>query len=103
LVLIAEHGCHGYELAERLQELGFQGPRSSNVYKLLRTLEREGLTTSAWDLSRDGGPTRRIYSLTPSGEDYIRSYHRCILTHRDALSAVLDRWAVVEKQRARRQ
>src|SRR5207244_7204147 len=58
---------HGYELLEQLQEL-MPGDRvdMGNLYRVLRSLEREGLVASTW---RDElpGPAKRTYVLTESG------------------------------------
>ena len=37
-----------------------------NLYRILRSLEREKLVASTWD-DRAPGPTKRIYVLTESG------------------------------------
>jgi PadR family transcriptional regulator PadR len=88
LVLLKERECHGYELFRRLATTGFVGPSATQIYRLLRTMERTGLINATWDLS-DKGPARRVYSLTPSGDQYLRDQVPSLLAERDALQVVL--------------
>ncbi len=41
-----------------------------NLYRLLRSLEEEGVVASVWDESL-AGPAKRVYRLTPSGEELL--------------------------------
>src|SRR3954465_2870585 len=75
LLLLRERPLHGYELLDRLPELGREGRIDiGNLYRLLRGLEDGGLVRSEWsgDLP---GPAKRTYELTAEGR------------------RVLDRWA----------
>ena len=65
LLLMAERPTHGYDLLARLGELG-PHPDAGGVYRILRTLEREGLVESWWGES-EAGPARRLYRLTAEG------------------------------------
>jgi DNA-binding PadR family transcriptional regulator len=59
---------HGYELLESMEKMTHPGaPDTGGLYRLLRTMEEEGLLESNWDAG-ESGPARRIYSLTPLGE-----------------------------------
>ena len=51
-------------------DIGFSSVDQGNVYRTLRKLEKENLISSTWDTS-DGGPAKRIYSLTEYGEQYL--------------------------------
>ena len=68
LQLLSEQPMHGYELLERLPELAREERRVDlgNLYRLLRSLEEEGIVSSDWDESVSG-PAKRIYRLTPAG------------------------------------
>jgi poly-beta-hydroxybutyrate-responsive repressor len=97
LILLAEHDGHGYELVERLAEIGFEARDardSASLYRLLRAMEREGLTTSSWDIS-NAGPPRRVYCITSAGQLYLRSCEEPLTRQRDALDALLDRYRAV--------
>lgn len=75
LLLLRERPLHGYELIERLPELGGEGRIDvGNLYRLLRGLEDEGLVRSEWSAELPG-PAKRTYELTDEGR------------------SLLDRWA----------
>jgi PadR family transcriptional regulator len=61
---------YGYELIKYIQEFGFvqgQAPPGM-IYRHLRGLEADGLVQSEWQ-TEGTGPAKRIYQLTPDGED----------------------------------
>ena len=68
LLLLLKHESHGYELFERLKNMGFDytSQDAGYVYRKLRAMESEGLIASEWD-TRGIGPAKRIYKLTPKG------------------------------------
>jgi PadR family transcriptional regulator PadR len=61
---------YGYELINNIHEFGFvQGPAPPGmIYRHLRGLEADGLVCSEWQ-TEGSGPARRIYRLTPEGEE----------------------------------
>ncbi|MBS1854463.1 MAG: helix-turn-helix transcriptional regulator [Acidobacteria bacterium] len=63
---------YGYELAGRLREFAFTDAEIevAALYKTLRQLEHNGCVRSQWDV-RDSGPARRVYTLTPAGEEHL--------------------------------
>jgi len=65
LLLIAEQPRHGYELMDRLAGMGFERD-PGGLYRSLRSMERDGLVGSEWELSASG-PGRRRYHITPLG------------------------------------
>lgn len=70
LLLLKDWNAHGYELMQKLVQFGFQSLDQGNFYRTLRQLEKDELVTSVWDTS-SGGPAKRIYSITDSGEQYL--------------------------------
>ena len=68
LLLIAESPNHGYELMDRLGDMGLDPIDSGAVYRALRSLNRSGLVQSWWEASASG-PTRRRYRISPAGVD----------------------------------
>jgi DNA-binding PadR family transcriptional regulator len=74
LLALADGPVHGYELAQTIASAGFRraGDDPSLLYKLLRALEAEGFATSTW-ADGEGGPPRRMYTLTPAGEGYLHA------------------------------
>ncbi len=65
LLLLDRAPSHGYDLTRSLQER-FVGADSSAIYRLLRSLERDGWVSSRW-VEATAGPRRRMYSLTAKG------------------------------------
>lgn len=72
LLLLAEAPYHGYELMGRLKEFGIDQSAldPSILYRLLRSIEREGLAESSLDDS-GSGPARKVYTLTPEGREVL--------------------------------
>ena len=73
LVILREESSYGYELMERLEELGFEEISAGSLYRTLRQMENEGLCKSEWDTS-ESGASRRMYSVTDVGEDYLATW-----------------------------
>jgi DNA-binding PadR family transcriptional regulator len=71
LSLIAEQPRHGYEIEKIIEERGMRDWTEigfSSIYYLLNKLEKDGLVESQL-LSQEGkGPARKVYSITPEGE-----------------------------------
>jgi PadR family transcriptional regulator PadR len=67
LLVLRDSPGHGYELLEQLQTLmPAERIDMGNLYRILRSLEREGLVDSTWD-DQAPGPAKRIYVITQSG------------------------------------
>ncbi|TET39130.1 MAG: PadR family transcriptional regulator [Planctomycetota bacterium] len=75
LMLLAEGESHGYDLMEKLPEVGYLDsiPDPATVYKVLRKLEAHDMVKSEWDTS-GAGPAKRVYTITPEGEEMIRGW-----------------------------
>ena len=75
LVLLHQNGGHGYSLLSRLEDFGFKmdGLDASLVYRVLRDLEENGLVESEW-ADDSQGPQRRVYAITPSGEQFLAQW-----------------------------
>ncbi len=74
LLAIRNGPTHGYDLLERLYTgLAGDGVDIGNLYRLLRSLEAEGIVTSQWrhDLP---GRSKRTYELTPEGRDLLDAW-----------------------------
>ena len=74
LVILREESSYGYELMERLEQFGFEQIRAGTLYRTLRRMEQEGLCRSEWETTTEGGPARRMYSITESGEEYLAAW-----------------------------
>ena len=69
MALLVEGPLHGYALIEELKEsplMKGNAPDPTGVYRLLNTLEEQGVVSHSWSES-EGGPAKRVYKLTPSG------------------------------------
>lgn len=71
LLLLKEQAGYGYDLVVRLKELGIDDD-SGAVYRALRALEENQAVSSYWRTSSTG-PARRMYGLTPAGEDQLEA------------------------------
>lgn len=91
LLLLAEAPAHGYELMERLVPFGLELNDPASVYKTLRTMEQEGLVTSAWELSARG-PARRVYELTAEGRELLAAWVFTLKSNREILDQFLARY-----------
>lgn len=66
LQLLAERESYGYEVVQRLHEVGLTDVLEGTVYPALSRLEREGRVSARLVASR-AGPARKYYRPTPAG------------------------------------
>jgi DNA-binding PadR family transcriptional regulator len=66
LLLISEAPAHGYQLLARLRAVGPGAFDLGALYRVLRTMEDDGLVASSWEESALG-PDRRVYRITDRG------------------------------------
>ena len=91
LHMLKQHPDHGYGLMQRIDALcgGLVAVNTNKIYPLLRRLEERGFLTATWD-----HPTkraRRIYHITPEGEERLRRIKGDMLPYLDAImEAVAD-------------
>ena len=73
VLLLALHQgpAHGYSLLENLEEHGLRNLDPSVVYRVLREMEVWGWVASTWDEEKSQGPPRRVYRLSPLGNDVL--------------------------------
>ena len=99
LLLLAEEEAHGYDLGIRLAELGFVKNETDTalVYRALGQLSKDGFVT-ARETPGEGGPPRKVYSLTPSGTELLDEW-RCVIEERViVLSRFLKRYSTVRPE-----
>jgi DNA-binding PadR family transcriptional regulator len=91
LQLLAERPSHGYELADALEGLLQEGRVDfGNLYRLLRSLEGEGLVASSW--SDDApGPLKRTYELTEEGAALLGAWTESLRASQERIGAFLRR------------
>lgn len=91
LLLLAEQPSHGYDLLERLPELGYRQVDPGGIYRALRAMEQEGLVGSAWEPS-GAGPPRRRYGLTADGLDWLHAWAATVAETRRVAELFLTRY-----------
>ncbi|HET7759909.1 MAG TPA: PadR family transcriptional regulator [Gaiellaceae bacterium] len=92
LLLLRERPLHGYELLERLPELGVEGRVDiGNLYRLLRALEQEGLVTSEWS-DELPGPAKRTYELTDDGRRVLDTWAEALGRAQSTIAQFLKRY-----------
>jgi PadR family transcriptional regulator, regulatory protein PadR len=99
LLLLRERPAHGYELLERLKPFGIADGDPGNLYRRLRSLEKQGMVRSEWEMS-GAGPRRRKYHLTTSGDARLRRWADSLAETRRVLDYYLSRHALVAESPA---
>ena len=70
LLMLRQWSSYGYELMEKMSTFGLAAMNPGTFYRTLRQMEKNGMVSSSWDTS-EGGPARRVYSITDAGEAYL--------------------------------
>ena len=92
LLLLRERPLHGYELLERIPELGVEGRVDiGNLYRLLRSLENEGLVSSEWSADLPG-PAKRTYELTDEGRRLLDRWAEALVRAQTTIETFLKRY-----------
>ena len=87
LVILRAESSYGYEIMERLEEeFGFEQISAGSLYRTLRRTEKEGLCKSEWETS-EGGPARRMYSITEDGESYLAAWARACEQYQNVMDS----------------
>ena len=84
----APETSYGYELMERMVELGFEAMNPGTFYRTLRKLEKEGLCESKWQTASKG-PARRMYSITDAGEAHLDLWVKSLERYRQTMDTFL--------------
>ncbi len=71
LLMLRQWSSYGYELMEKMATFGFTMMNPGTFYRTLRQMEKDGMVSSSWDTS-ETGPARRVYSITATGESYLK-------------------------------
>ena len=91
LLLLSERPGYGYGLVPRLKELRFGHVDRPAVYRALAQLERDDLVHVS-SQSSTAGQSRRVYRVTPLGEQVLRVWMGVIKEEHDYLEQVLRRY-----------
>ena len=98
LLLLGQRPSHGYELIQRLNEAEFKSGEAdaATVYRNLRRMDKDGLINSHWEVG-ESGPGRRLYKLTPQGEESLKVWARYIAQQKAKLENFLQAYLRFEK------
>ena len=77
LLMLRQWSSYGYELMEKMSTFGLAALNPGSFYRTLRQMEKDGMVSSNWDTS-EGGPARRVYSITDVGEAYLNRWARSL-------------------------
>jgi DNA-binding PadR family transcriptional regulator len=91
LALLARGETHGYDLVQQICGLAMFAdtpPDTSGIYKLLKSMEREGLVSASWELG-ENGPAKRRYALTPEGRTCLNRWSGTLETYRAQIEGLL--------------
>jgi PadR family transcriptional regulator, regulatory protein PadR len=91
LLLLRERPLHGYELLERIPELGEGRVDIGNLYRLLRRLEDEGLVRSEWSADLPG-PAKRTYELTAEGRRLLDRWAEALVEAQQTIGKFIERY-----------
>ncbi len=92
LLLLRKGPGHGYQLAEELAEIvGETRVDLGNLYRLLRSLENDGLVQSNWrpDLP---GPLKRTYEITNEGMSLLAAWVESLRLHQARVATFIKRY-----------
>lgn len=92
LLLLKEKAGYGYDLASRLKTFGIDDD-SAAVYRALRALETKRWVSSYWCTS-SSGPARRMYHLTPTGEEQLQAAVEAVVETHQAIERFFCRHAL---------
>jgi PadR family transcriptional regulator PadR len=100
LVMLHRGEAHGYSLLNGLDEFGFSPGQKdpSLLYRALRDMEETGLVTSEWDQDSSLGPQRRVYQITPEGEEYLTDWVADLRRTRQEIDALFMAYEQIDSQ-----
>lgn len=76
ILAASEEPLHGYVIAQRAAEspmFGGSKPDPTGIYRTLKSMEEQGLLSSAWDTPKSG-PAKRAFTLTKEGSKTLRRW-----------------------------
>jgi poly-beta-hydroxybutyrate-responsive repressor len=99
---LKEKESYGYELIEKINAFGFHSssPDVGAIYRQLRSMEMEGWVKSKWD-TKGSGPAKRIYRITPQGEEILHGWAITIQKRKEALDQFLKLYQSHYEKRAK--
>ncbi|WP_079478894.1 PadR family transcriptional regulator [Halobacillus salinus] len=74
LSIIGKGETYGYEMVEKLNAYGFNMVKEGSIYPILIRMKKENLLTTTKKKLPSGGPSRKYYKLTDSGEEELQKF-----------------------------
>ncbi len=98
LLFLSMGEAHGYELIEKLKDMGvkYETYEVGYVYKTLRNMERDGILESRWNV-KEKGAAKRIYRITEKGKQNLASWAAVLENIRDSIGNFLEVYKAVNK------
>jgi len=94
LFLMHQGPAHGYDLLDQLRSFGIADIDPSLIYRALRDMEEEGYIQSTWDEEKTQGPPRRVYTLTPEGNNNLQNHLGDLRTIRSRIDQLLQAYTL---------
>ncbi len=91
MTILFKGPLHGYALVDRLKDSPLMKgtkPDGTGVYRLLATLETQGLVTHCLTDS-DLGPSKRVFELTDSGRACLSKWICTLETYREEIGQLI--------------
>jgi DNA-binding PadR family transcriptional regulator len=100
LMLKLKGRSYGYELANDLKDHALTDAEIERaaLYRTLRRLEKNGRVVSGWDVDVNG-PARRVYSLTPSGEEHLSEWAQVLGNLSASMSRFVKKASATQKRK----
>ena len=100
LLLLSEGSSYGYELTEKYSKIGFtqSGNDFGAIYRTLKTLEKQGLIKSQWEINK-AGPAKKNYSITEKGSIELNEWAEFIRQRENIFKIFLERCYNLKKQK----
>jgi len=76
LRLVDAQPSWGYKIKKKVETEFHMKLRHGALYPMLNSLERQGFLTS--QQQRQGGRTRKVYTVTKNGKEYLQSYYNVL-------------------------
>jgi len=97
LAALRDGPAHGYDLAESLRAwVPEEQIDLGNLYRLLRSMEAEGIVRSNW-AQDEPGRAKRMYELTEDGMQLLEAWLGSLRSARDTITALLDEYGDPQK------
>ncbi|MGC9523479.1 MAG: PadR family transcriptional regulator [Anaerolineae bacterium] len=81
--------AHGYALAEAVAAFSLEQVSLRRIYRMLSDMEEMGWVVSEWETENTQGPPRRVYALTPAGEQVLAGWMTYLRESRDAIDRLI--------------